>query len=85
MAKKKAKKEEVVFTMPRQYSLVKFDYKTMPVGFHSKYPFTEQGVYVFLGEIPNMEGHCIVADKKSGTLFCGYHTENFIEIPEDET
>jgi hypothetical protein len=40
--------------------------------------------YVFLGEIPNMPGHCVVADANTGQLFTGYHTDNFAEIPEDE-
>lgn len=63
---------------PRQYSLVKyvFDYK--------EHPFEKNKPYVFLGEIPQMPGHCIVADYKTGQLYCGYHTENFEEIPEDE-
>ena len=48
------------------------------------YPFTPKGVYVFLGEIPNMPGHCVVIDHKTGQVHSGYHTENFVEIPPDE-
>jgi hypothetical protein len=40
--------------------------------------------YVYLGAIPNMPGHCVVADAETGQLFTGYHIENFEEIPEDE-
>jgi len=48
-------------------------------------PSLKAGVaYVFLGEIPNMPGHCVVADAKTGQLITGYHTDNFVEIPEDE-
>lgn len=39
---------------------------------------------IFLGEIPNMPGHCIVYDTLSKQMMIGYHTENFEEIPEDE-
>jgi hypothetical protein len=51
---------------------------------HKKYPFTEKGVYLFFGEIPNMPGHCVVADHRTGQIYSGYHTENFVELDEDE-
>ncbi len=69
---------------PRQYSLVRFLYDAVPPEYHSQYPFTRKGVYIFFGEIPNMPGHCIVADRQTGQLFSGYHTENFAELSEDE-
>lgn len=69
---------------PRQYSIVKFDFETLPKSFHRKYPFKQDKLYVYFGEIANMPGHCIVADHKTGKLFSGYHTENFIELSEDE-
>jgi hypothetical protein len=56
----------------------------MPAEYHSRYPFTRQGVYVFLGEIPNMPGHCVVAEHPRGKIYSGYHTEYFAEIPEDQ-
>ncbi len=70
--------------IPRQYSLVSFNYDSLPSEYHEKYPFTKKGVYVFFGEIPNMGGHCVVADHKTGQIFSGYHTENFVEIPNEE-
>jgi hypothetical protein len=69
---------------PRQYSLVKFDYSSISSKFHNSFPFTEKGIYVFLGEIPNMLGHCIIIDHKTGQIFSGYHIENFREVTEDE-
>jgi hypothetical protein len=44
----------------------------------------QKHTYVFFGEIPNMPGHCVVADHVTGQIFSGYHTENFVEIDEDE-
>lgn len=70
--------------MPRQYSLVRFHFDDVPAEYHSKYPFTRDGVYVFFGDIPNMPGHCVVADHRTGQIYSGYHTENFVEIPGDE-
>lgn len=70
--------------IPRHLSLVRFDFEAISKEYHSKYPFVEGRSYVFFGEIPNMPGHCVVADHKTGQLFSGYHTENFAEIPPDE-
>jgi hypothetical protein len=50
-----------------------------------RYPFNPKAVYVFFGEFPNMPGHCVVADHRTGQIYSGYHTENFEEIPGDET
>lgn len=50
-----------------------------------EYPFTENAPYIFLGEIPNMRGHCIVINYRTGEVLSGYHTDNFIEMSEDET
>jgi hypothetical protein len=71
-------------TTPRQYSLVRFRFDDVPAEYHSKYPFTVDGVYVFFGDIPNMPGHCVVADHRTGQIYSGYHTENFMELSEDE-
>jgi hypothetical protein len=39
---------------------------------------------VFFGEIPNMPGHCVVADHRSGQIYVGYHTDDFVELTEEE-
>ncbi len=70
---------------PRQYSLVRFRFDQVESKYHSQYPFTRKGVYIFFGVIPNMPGHCVVADQKTGQLYSGYHTENFEEMSTDET
>ena len=70
---------------PRKNSIVKFDFESLPKRFHKKYPFRPGHSYVFFGEIPNMPGHCIVADYKTGKIYSGYHVENFIELNSDET
>jgi hypothetical protein len=70
--------------IPRQYSLVRFSYEDIPEEYHSGYPFIPDRLYIFLGEIPNMPGHCIVIDHGDGTVHSGYHIENFSEISEEE-
>jgi len=79
MREMKIKKQK----LPRQYSLVKHVASYGPKG--ETKPFSKKQILIYLGEIPNMPGHCIVADHKTGRLYSGYHTERFIEIPEDET
>jgi hypothetical protein len=64
---------------------VKFDASRVPRGFRRKYPFRSEVAYVFIGEIPNMPGHCVVADSQSGQLYSGYHTDHFVELSKDET
>jgi hypothetical protein len=70
--------------IPRQYSLVYFDHDGFPSDFDtSSYPFRREIAYLFLGEIPNMPGHCVVLGEGSRVIV-GYHTENFKEIPPED-
>jgi len=64
--------------MPRQYSMVKCIF--------SNDLFSKEKTYVFLGEIPNMPGHCVVVEysDKAAKVFTGYHCDNFIELAKDE-
>ena len=70
--------------IPRKLTLVRFDALRLPRGFRSQYPFRAGVAYVFMGEIPNMPEHCVVADLKSGKTYAGYHTDNFVELSKDE-
>jgi hypothetical protein len=70
---------------PKKLSLVRFKSEAIPAGSRAKYPFRSGHTYVFFGEITNMPGHCVVADHRTGKVFSGYHTENFVELTKDET
>ena len=50
----------------------------------SAYPFHKSSALLYLGEIDNMPGHCAVVDIDTGKVYAGYHSDIFIEIPEDE-
>ena len=65
---------------PRDLSLVKL----APRAIGKRYPFAKDLPLVFLGEILNMPGHCIVAGSKTGRVYSGYHIETFVELPVDE-
>lgn len=67
-----------------QNTLCKFDFETLPIEYHSQYPFTTNDVFVYLGDIKQMRGHCVVIRLKDNQIFTCCHTDNFIEIPEDE-
>ncbi len=69
---------------PRPLALVRFSPPPVPDGTESPYPFSVGETLVFLGEIPNMPGHCVVARHLGGTVHSGYHTENFVELDQDE-
>lgn len=70
--------------MIRQYSWVRFNYKSLPEQYKNVYPFKEDDSYIFFGDIPNMPGHCVVCDKE-GKFYIGYHTDNFEELSIEET
>lgn len=68
-----------------KYKLVRFDFDDIPEEYHSMYPFKKDDAYVLLGEIEQMPGHCVVSHMKTGQIYSGYHTDNFIELTEEET
>lgn len=69
-------------TAPRRMSLVRFRYDLLPKKFHRKYPSVEGRASIYSGEIPNMPGHCVMMDHRTGHFHSGYHVENFAEIPK---
>ena len=50
-----------------------------------KYPFQHDKTYVYLGELTNMPGHCVVAEYPSGRIWGGYHIDNFVKIKKSDT
>ena len=71
---------------PRQYSLVKIDpkHKQWLESNASDSILLKEEAFVYLGEIPNMPDHCIIAGQKSRKIYSGYDITNFIELTEDE-
>lgn len=69
---------------PRNLSLVYFDFESIPKTYKNEYPFIKDHPYIFLGEIPNMPGHCVVLDYTNNEIYSGYHTDNFVEYNENE-
>ena len=46
-------------------------------------PLLEDEIFIYLGEIPNMLGHAVVAGYSTGRVISGFHIENF-ELFDDE-
>lgn len=93
MAKKKKKTTSVSgvtkLSSPRpvrlvRNMLVRFDFDKLPAEFHSQYPFTRKDVFVYLGDIVQMPGHCIVVRTKDNQIFTCYHTDNFLALTGNE-
>lgn len=65
-------------------TMCRFDFAGMFPDQHMHYPFTERDVFVYLGDIRQMPGHCVVVRMSDNVVFTAYHTENFVELTEDE-
>lgn len=75
--------------IPRQYAMVKLTDEFREI--LQPYKLTKisgdmlaESFLIFLGEIPNMREHCILIGQ-SGTVYSGFHIEDFVELTEDET
>lgn len=67
-------------------SFVVFDRSSCSIEVYEKYygKIFGEKLFVFLGEIPQCPGHCILADLFTGRVIGMYHTENFREATENE-
>lgn len=46
--------------------------------------FKKDNVYVYLGEVPNMIGHCFLISLETGKIEIGYHTSDIRELTDEE-
>ena len=69
---------------PRQYSLCRVDISQWPGYQFVSIPFANGDTVIFLGEIPNQPDHCIVWHVEQERIYAFYHTENFVELTEEE-
>ena len=71
-------------SIPRINSFIVFDKDSCSSEIYDQY-YKEQfegKLFVFLGEIPNCPGHCIITDLNIGVIFGVCHTNNFREANE---
>ena len=53
--------------------------------YYKDHPKLKDKIFVFLGEIPNMEQHGVFLNIETGEILSCYHLADFEEIPEHET
>lgn len=71
----------------RRNAFVIFDINSCSEEIYEKYfkdIFPLGKLFIFLGEIPQAKGHCILADLDSGKIIGMFHTSNFREATEEE-
>ena len=74
--------------MFEQYSLIKLDEdeisnkEIVDGGYNPFHP--EDFQFIWLGEIPNMQGHCVIIGFGTGKIYSGYHSERFRLLRDDE-
>jgi hypothetical protein len=68
----------------REKSLVRYDFESMPKDWTKHFPFKANTTFVYLGEILQARGHGIFVETKTGKAYIGYHTDEFIELTEEE-
>ena len=70
----------------RPYTLCKFN----PTNLSPKeiklyeYDFKVGQVVLFVSEIANMPGHCVIVDIEDEKIYVNYHTSDFTELNEEE-
>lgn len=71
-----------------QYSIIRvrtWYMKELRAAFGHSHPLLETALFIYLGEIPNMPGHCVVAQHGgTGMTISGFHTESFEVVPEED-
>ena len=70
----------------RQNAFVVFDKKSCTEELYNQHfkEYFEGKLFVYLGEIPQTPGHCILSDLKTGKIEGLWHTSNFREATEEE-
>lgn len=67
-------------------TFVVFDKSSCTSEIYEKYykEIFDNKLFIFLGEVTNAPGHCILVDLNTGLISGLYHTDNFRIATEDE-
>lgn len=65
---------------PRPLSIV----KAVNIDSAWRYGWGNGETFIYLGEIPNMPGHCVLYRISAEKILYAFHTENFVELTEEE-
>lgn len=67
-----------------KFPLVKFDFDKCPEDLHHYYESLRGRTFILLGDIKQQMGHCILIDINTKEFELFWHTEDFIELTDDE-
>jgi hypothetical protein len=70
--------------IPRNLSWVKLKKMEEEYYVHYKKKLGKDRFLLFLGEIVNQPGHCVLFDPDKNKHHIGYHTDNFVEMSVEE-
>ena len=66
-------------------SLVKFNEEYIKLLHDNGYDIeNKDDVFVYMGEIPNMSGHCVVMNITISKLIISHHVDSFRELRDEE-
>ena len=71
-------------TKPSKFPLVKFDFDNCPKEQHKYYKSLKGRTFILFGDIKQQPQHCILLDIKTKQFELFWHTDQFIELTEDE-
>ena len=71
---------------PRPLAWVKLDSSGMAPEWVENYTsiFGRSDFLLYMGEMPNQRGHCVIYCPDQQKMHVGFHIENFIEMTDDE-
>jgi hypothetical protein len=79
---------------PRPYSFVRFKFENVAEedkSYYTHFQLEKNQILLFISEIANMPGHCIVTkltsnkdESDSVRTYTGYHTSDFVELTDEE-
>jgi len=74
----------IEWKIPRQYSICRFNDEHLPREYQGLCPMTRDAYYIFMGEIPNMLGHCIAMNKDTKEVHVAWSCNLFHELTDDD-
>jgi len=87
-------KREMKTPNPRPYSFVRFKFENVAEedkSYYTHFQLEKNQILLFISEIANMPGHCIVTkltsnkdESDSVRTYTGYHTSDFVELTDEE-
>ena len=83
MKKKKTDIYDVIKQIPK-IPMVRFDFENTPKKDHKYYEELRGRTFFLMGDIKQQKHHCVLIDVHTGKIEMFWHTDQFVELTEDE-